>query len=280
MGATGNNFDLRTFEATVQHDADVLGVLYTGSLGRGTADRYSDLDIECWVTERAYEDSVAVIGRLMASLGTVHFVYDRRKGVSMTGFVGPDWQRTDIGLHREDEIMHEAKYARARIVKDVDGRLVRLLAQLPPESITASWDQAKATLEEAIDDQIFVSLHNARGANWSAMGGVSGQGAVLYTLLALLRGRESFGFRYVEQILSAEELELLTEAWPREATRDEVRRSSRALWEWTQYVWREAERTLGRSLGIELDEAGLLAAVEAIYAVPAGTNRAPYGPHD
>jgi len=280
MGATGNNFDLRTLEAAVQRDADVLGVLYTGSLGRGTADRYSDLDIECWVRERAYEDSVAVIGRLMASLGTVHFMYDRWKGVSMTGFVGPDWQRTDIGLRQVGEMVHEAKYASARIVKDVDGRLVRMLAQLPFESITASWDHAKAAIEEAIDDQIFVSLHNARGAVWSAMGGVSGQGAVVYTLLALLRGRESFGFRYVEQLLSAEELELLTEAWPREATREEVRRSSRALWEWTRHVWREAERTLGRSLEIQLDEARLLAAVERIYALSAETDRPPNGHHD
>jgi hypothetical protein len=275
MGATGNAFDLSPFEAAVQHDADVLGVLYTGSLGHGTADRYSDLDIECWVTHRAYEDSVAVIGRLMGSLGTVHFIYDRWKGVSMTGFVGPDWQRAEIALRREDEVVQEAKYATARIVKDVDGRLAQMLAQIPPETITASWDQAKAVIEEAIDDQIFVSLHNARGAVWSAMGTASYHCSELYTLLALFRGRRSYGFRYVEQLLSAEEEELLRETWLRGPDRDEVRRAVRALWEWTRYVWREAERTLGRSLEIQLDEAGLLAAIERIYSLPNENERAP-----
>jgi hypothetical protein len=84
MGTTESTLDLHPFEATVESDADVLGVLYTGSLGRGTADRYSDLDIECWVTDRAYADAPAVIHQLMSYLGTAHFIYDRWKGVSMT----------------------------------------------------------------------------------------------------------------------------------------------------------------------------------------------------
>lgn len=277
---TGNAFDLSAFEAAVQRDADVLGVLYTGSLGRGTADRYSDLDIECWVTDRAYKDSVAFIARLMGLLGTVHFIHDKWEGVSMSGFVGPEWQRAEIALRRENEVVQEAKYATARIVKDVDGRLARMLTQLPTETTTATWRQAKAAIEEAIDDQIFVSLHNARGAVWSAMGTASGHCSGLYTLLALLRGRESFGFRYVEQLLSPEEQELLTASWPRAPDRDEVRRAARALWEWTRHVWREAERALGRSLAIELDEAELLPAVERIYSLPTETIRAPDGHHD
>ncbi len=40
------SFQLQDFEAAVLADGDVLGMLYSGSLGRGTADSYSDLDID------------------------------------------------------------------------------------------------------------------------------------------------------------------------------------------------------------------------------------------
>jgi hypothetical protein len=127
MVATGNAFALGAFETAVQRDAEVLGVLYTGSLGRGTADRYSDLDIELWVTDQAFADAPNVLRRLMGYLGTVHFMYERGAETRTTGFVGPDWQRVDLALHRQTETELAASYATARIVKDVDGSLGRSL---------------------------------------------------------------------------------------------------------------------------------------------------------
>ena len=59
---------------------------------------------------------------------------------------------------------------------------------------------------------------------------------------------------------------MLAAAWPREPTREENHRAARALWVWTKYVWREAERVIGQPLGIELDEEGMLAAIERAYA--------------
>ena len=55
--------------------------------------------------------------------------------------------------------------------------------------------------------------------------------------------------------------------------REEARRAARAYWEWTRYVWREAERVLGEAMPIPLDEAmpipldevGLLRAIDRIY---------------
>lgn len=267
MGATGSDFDLSAFEAAIQHDPDVLGALYTGSLGRGAADRYSDLDIECWVTTQAYAVAATVIPRLMGYLGAVHFVYDRAEdGSSMTGFVGPDWQRVDIDLHPPADSVHAASDISGRIVKDVDGALARMLARSAPEPVTASGSQARAVIEGAIDSQIYLSLHNARGAVWSAMGEIGYQCAELYTLLALLRGRRSFGFRYVEELLSPEEQVMLANAWPREPDRDEVRRAAHALWTWTGHVWQQAEITLGHSLEIKIDEPSLLAAAERLYS--------------
>jgi hypothetical protein len=137
MVATGNAFALGAFESAVQRDAEVLGVLYTGSLGRGTADRYYDLDIELWVTDRAFADAPNVLRRLMGHLGAVQFRYERREAFT-TWFVGPDWQRIDLALHSQTETELAASYATARIVKDVDGSLARSIAQVPQKTIFES----------------------------------------------------------------------------------------------------------------------------------------------
>src|SRR5947209_4240228 len=106
---TGDAFSLDAFERALQHDAEIAGALCTGSLGRGTADRYSDLDIELWVTDRVFEDAPAVLRRLSSYLGPVQFIYERGEGFA-TGFVGPEWQRVDLELHRATEMQPEARY--------------------------------------------------------------------------------------------------------------------------------------------------------------------------
>src|SRR5262249_53455103 len=151
------------------------------------------------------------------------------------------------------------------IIKDTDQFLKHLLAGIKEESIEVPWEQARTMIEEAIDSQIYLSLHNARGATWSALGEVSYRATELYVMLAAFRGSRSYGYRYVEQLLSPEEQALLTQAWPTQPSKQEVRRAARALWEWTRYVWQEAERHLGRSLLIQVNEADLLSAVDRIY---------------
>jgi len=264
MMSTGDLFPLWAFEGAMRDDPEVRGVLYTGSLGNGTADRFSDLDIELWVTDTAYARAQAKLCETLERLGEVHFLYYRGTATA-TGFVGPAWQRVDLALLTRDAIQPRAAYAQARVVIDMDDVLTRAVALTPQAPVAASWDQARAKIEECVDSQIYLALHNARGAVWSAMGEISYQGADLYTLLARLRGRESFGFRYVEHLLSSPEQALLTQAWPTAPARDEVRRAARALWAWTAHVWREAEIVLVRPLEVSVDETELLAAVERIY---------------
>jgi len=254
---------LQQFEAAIHTDQRVLGMLYTGSLGRGTADRFSDLDIELWVTDAAFAGAERTLPEILRYLGTVQFAFARGNGC--TAFVTAEWQRVDLWLHQQTEEQSSSKYAHARIIKDTDQFLKHLIAGIKEESIEVSWEQARAMIEEAIDSQIYLSLHNARGANWSALGEVSYHATELYGLLAAFRGFRSYGYRYVEHLLSAEEQALLTQAWPAQPSQQEVRRAARALWEWTRYVWQETEHHLSRSLLIQVNEADLLSAVDRIY---------------
>jgi hypothetical protein len=255
---------LLDFEAAVQARPEVRGVLYTGSLGRGTFDRFSDLDLHLWLDEAAFDSGLPRLREVMGWLGSVPFLYARGEGFA-TGFVGPDWLRVDLSLKPWSARKPEAEYAGARVVKDTDGVLARLVAESAPEPVTRTPEEARELIEGVIDSQIYLALHNARGAVWSAMGEVSYACTLLYGFLAKLRGRHSYGFRYVETLLSPKEQALMTAAWPAAPTRDEVRRAARALWSWTRHVWAESERALGARIEIPIDEAALLAAVDRIY---------------
>ena len=255
---------LERFEAAIQSDPSVLGVLYSGSLGRGTADRFSDLDLEVWLADDAFADLPARTRDLHAVLGTIELFDVRTPGFSQSN-VGPDWRRVDLHVRRRDDTEPRHEFAGARIVKDFDGTLARLVAASVPEDVTPTWEEARAAIMGAIGEQIYIAVNNARGATWEAMGNVPPHVAQLYELMARLRGRRSYGFRYAESLLSPAELRLMRATWPATPTRAEVRRAARALWTWTRYVWVETERVLGRPLEVTVDEASLLAAVDALY---------------
>src|SRR4051794_11359679 len=138
-----------TFEAIALQHPEVLGVLYTGSLGRGSFDRFSDFDIEVWVPDAWLDDGPARIRELMGWLGPVHFAYDRGPAFA-TGFVGTDWRRADLSLKRRSELNPGPEFAGAQVVKDTDGVLARLVAESQLEVVSAGFDQARAAIEEAI----------------------------------------------------------------------------------------------------------------------------------
>jgi hypothetical protein len=255
--------ELVAFEAEARKDAAVLGVLYTGSLARGDFDRFSDLDIKLWLADD-WPPGQDRLRELLGWLGEVQYICIHGED-GVTGGVGPHWRRTDLDLIRATELKPEPWLRTARVVKDTEGVLARLVAKSPPEAIQATLEQARELMETMIDSQIYLALHNARGAVWSAMGEVSGECSELYTLLARLRGRNSYGFRYVELLLSPEEQALMRAAWPVAPDQAEVRRAARALWDWARHVGVAAERELSASLDLEIDEAGLLAAVDRIY---------------
>lgn len=264
---------LERFEAAVLADRSVLGVLYTGSLGRGTADRFSDLDLEVWLTDDAVADLPAKSHDLLAVLGPIG--WSMAPAPSFTqALVGPDWRRVDLHLRGRDDTAPRPDFAGARIVKDFAGTLARLVATAAPEDVVPSWEEARATILGAIGEQAYIAANNARGATWEAMSSVASQTWLLYELLARLRGRRSYGCRYVESLLSPAEQQLMGAVWPASPTRAEVRRAARELWTWTRHVWDEADRSLGRPLDVTVHQADLLAAVDALYEAPTPSHQA------
>ena len=252
---------LDDFERAIQADPEVLGMFYFGSLGRGAAGRFSDLDIFVWLADDFAPHERDKLLQLFGLLGPIHWP-EIEWGKA---WLGPEWIQVDIEHAYREHLEPHYRYAGATVIKDTDGALARMAAACAPEQIVETVDSAAAVIREVIADQLFLARHNARGSVWSARGNITGLLIGTYELLGRLRGRRTYGYRYVEELLTPEEQALLAAAWPHEPSGAENRRSARALWVWTKYIWREAERVIGQPLGIEPDEEAMLAAIDRMY---------------
>ena len=255
---------LDDFEHAILADPEVLGMFYYGSLGRGAATRYSDLDIFVSFSDDVVMPAHDKVRQLLELLGEIHWI-DFEGGKA---FIGPAWAQVDFEWHRRQDLEttpHYALFAGGTVIKDLDGTLAQFLAACVPEQIAETAESAAAAIDDLIADLIFQSRHNARGSVWSATGTLSTLCTSTYELLGRLRGRRTYGHRYVEELLTPDEQALLAAAWPREATREENRRAARALWTWTKFVWSEAERVIGQPLDLEIDELAMWAAIDRMY---------------
>jgi hypothetical protein len=252
----GNHFPLADFEQRIIADPDVLGMLYAGSRGRGEADRYSDLDISLWLRDEALAKG-GPIEHYLGWLGEIQFLSwsQHESGLASNCYVGPDWQRVELEILGTREDTPHPYFHRATVVKDTDGRLATLVAASPPPTAEPTRDAARKVIEDAIYHTGFVTMQNVRGSHHHAMSNLCELANNVYALLAQLRGREGYAERFVERFLREDELVLLYAAWPAGPEREAIRRAARGLWDWTRYVWAEAEQTLGEELGISLDAA-------------------------
>ena len=229
---------LDTFEHAIQADPDVLGVFYHGSLGRGAATtKGSDLDIYIWfsasVPAPVVDDKLC---QLLGLVGELHWIR-MQEG---RAWVGPAWIQVDFYVAHGDQLDEPTDgFARGTVIKDTDGRLAQLVAASTDEVPRETVESAAPIISEAIGDLLFQARHNARGSVWSATCTISDLCTTTYEFLGLLRGERTYGFRYVEELLTPDEQALLAAAWPRTATRDENRRAARALWTWATFVGRE-----------------------------------------
>jgi predicted nucleotidyltransferase len=252
---------LATFEQAIQADPEALGVFYFGSLGRGAATRHSDLDIFVVVPDSIAEPYQQKLVPLLQLFGDIHWL----SIPDGCGFVGPNWNQVDIEFARRSELEPSYRYAGARVIKDSEGFLAAYAASCTPELIVETPASAGTVIYGVIGDLLYQARNNARDSLWESRGNLAYQCSLVYQLLGRLRGRRTYGFRYVETLLTRDEQALLAAAWPGELSQEQNRRAAQALWTWTRYVWNEAERVIGQPLDIQVDEDAMLAAIDRMY---------------
>jgi hypothetical protein len=263
----GVDFPLEEFEQHIEADPDVLGMILTGSLGRGVGDRCSDIDLMLWLRDEALSKP-GLLEHYLGLLGEVQLMCSSKheQAEDSHAFVGQDWQWVELGIGGLPLPTPHPYWHGARVVKDTDGQLAALVAASGPPVATLTRDAARTVIVEAIYYTVYVNVHNVRGSHFHATSELRELAGNLYALLANARGREGYDVRNAEQFLSADELALLYATWPVAPEREAIRRASRGVWAWTRYVWAECEQVLGEDLGIDVDTTAILDVIERPYA--------------
>src|SRR5262245_42314970 len=192
---------LEAFERAIQVDPEVLGMFYFGSVGRGAATRHSDLDIFVVVPDSITEPYEQKLVPLLQLFGEIHWL----EIPGGTGFVGPNWIQVDIEFARRSELEPSYRYAGATVIKDADGFLAAYAASCTPEEIVETPASAGTVIHEVIGDLLYQARNNARGALWESRGNLAHHCSLVYQLLGRLRGRRTYGYRYVETLLRPDE---------------------------------------------------------------------------
>jgi predicted nucleotidyltransferase len=78
---------LDDFERAIHADPEVLGMFYFGSLGRGAAGRFSDLDIFVWFADDVAPRERDKLLQLFGLLGQIHWLELEWS----KAWLGPEW---------------------------------------------------------------------------------------------------------------------------------------------------------------------------------------------
>ncbi len=262
----GVHFPLADFEQRIMADPEVLGMLYCGSRGRGQADRYSDLDITIWLTDEAHARP-GCIAHYLRWLGEIQFmsVSHNEFGPSCDSYIGPDWHKAELGLLGSYHPEPNPYFHGVTVFKDTHGILASLVAASLPPTAKLTREAARTEIEKLLYEIGSITMGNLRGSYYHQMHNLCEYANSVYTLLAQLRGHEGYAVRFAERFLNEDELALLYAAWPQAPEREAIRRAARGLLEWIRYVWTQVEQTLDEELGIALDTAAFLQALDRLY---------------
>ncbi|HEY6541427.1 MAG TPA: aminoglycoside 6-adenylyltransferase, partial [Ktedonobacteraceae bacterium] len=200
---------MKRFIAACQSDERVVAAFLGGSYARGTADAYSDLDLDLITTDEMYDDFKASCGAFLRLLDALLFLENFNEfGFDMVNFIFADGTEGELAFGRESNFrhIHGGPY---KVLLDKKAVLAGVVFPL--------YQPAQAKQVETLHQLIYWFWHDlshhfitplARGQLWSAYGALED---LRRTCVNLARLRQNFsavaeGYEKVEQVLPAEQL--------------------------------------------------------------------------
>jgi predicted nucleotidyltransferase len=196
--------------ARFRNDTRVLGLVVGGSLARGGADFYSDVDLYVVVRDGTFEDVFAGRNSAAEAVGSPLFGFDVDPvaGGSTDHVVlyeGP--VKFDFMYLRESDLGPHPRWDGCVVLKDTDGRLRAVLAR------SEALGPPRASAEDLSElNQKFWTLcwyafgKIERGELWEALDGLhSIRTLALVSLLDWIAGRPHEGYRRLEQKTNREQ---------------------------------------------------------------------------
>ena len=200
--------------ARFRDDDRVSGLVLGGSLARGEADFYSDVDLYVIARDRAFDAVFAERDDAAEAIGSPlsRFAVDPLPGGSRDYIVlYPGPVKLDLMYHRESEVEAGPKWEGLPVLKDGSGFVAAVVTRSSGSEPDRHRPEAIAELEQKFWTLCwYVFGKISRGELWEALDGVHTiRSLVLVPLLDRSAGRSHEGYRRLERKLDPETLNAL-----------------------------------------------------------------------
>lgn len=256
---------LDKFERAVEENKNILAAMYTGSTGKGVNDRFSDLDIELIVTKKFLKKSNKNIESLLRLIGVIKIIYslDER---NFKCLINDNYMKIDFKLHTKEALIPREKYKQVRVIKDAKNILKEFIRKSRKCRTKANEKYIENMFKEALMTQIVVANRCARGWMWSAVEWINFRLQQLVIDLLKIRGKLQFCFANVENLLDKKEIKMLSEVYCKRPSKNEIKKSLRALWKFTKFVYGEYEKKRNKKI-MKVKEKEFLKHIDSILAM-------------
>jgi predicted nucleotidyltransferase len=205
------NHDVLTarFVEACAADARIVAALVGGSIARGEADEYSDIDLCLIATDEAYEVVLAERANLIAKLGEPLFLEDfELDGIAF--FILPDGTEVELFFERENGL-HEIHTGPFRVLLDKKGILAGAEFPGPEPGRADQVDQLRRILSWFWHDLSHLIAALGRGQLWWASGQLEALRAYCINLARIEQNAEAQEEAYekLDQAISTTQLSAL-----------------------------------------------------------------------
>jgi hypothetical protein len=186
---------------------EVRGLFLVGSFGKGTADRFSDIDLLALVEEDARAGFPAAWRTILEEIAPVVFWNQRQAGGTLINVITADWTRCDLVLPADNTLRGRSRDT-VRPLIDRDG----LHAALPPHLTCAGPNVARVTylIHEFIRVLGLTSVVIERGEYFTGVAGAGMQRDHLAGLMVELAGLpDPGGALHLSRLLPPDQMSLL-----------------------------------------------------------------------
>jgi len=254
-------------EVFIKHQR-VLGAFYCGSVGTGTYDHYSDIDLALVVADEDQKSFFRKVPKILQqSVGLKSAVNEAGQDAEWCCLITDEYIGLDLPVFKKSDLIPSHKFADIKILKDHHGLLRRFQRRCAAARCRIDPKKFLNDMQDIMDDQLYLARAVMKGRLVEAMSECTRVGEELFHWLVKVKGikYQPPSLRDADKILTKQELSILLKTRPKGPARSDIRAAAKALWRFTLHVVKEYEYVTGKKFPPSYNHREFLDLVNDIY---------------